>query len=120
MGKFVISESIEGFRFTLENFQGEIMGLSPFYKDRTECQFNLKRVQEMAPSAKVEDISQKIHEKLPFPKYVIFKDNNDMYRFNLEVTGGETILTSSAYTSLSHCLDTIAKIRYLIKGVYKQ
>lgn len=117
MGKFVLSQSIEGFRFVLENYQGEIIGISPFFSDEKSCKQGMLRVNRLAPGSKVEDKTGNDRSTMAYPKYVVFKDSNDMFRYNLEDKEGQSILLSPAYTSLRHCLDTVSAVRSITKGV---
>lgn len=117
MGKFVLSESIEGFRFVLENYQGEIIGISPFFQDRKACNQGLLKVKRLAPSSLAEDKTGDSKGNMAYPKYVVFKDSNEMYRYNLEDEAGQSILLSPAYTSFKHCVNTISNVRYITRGV---
>jgi uncharacterized protein YegP (UPF0339 family) len=116
MGKFVLSESSEGFRFMLENAKGEILGLSPFFLSKNECMKAIAEVLRCAPTASLEDRTKDNCQKASDPKFVVYPDSNDMYRFSLEGENGRSLMVSPSYTSLAHCLSSIALTRYNAKG----
>lgn len=117
MGKFIISESAEGYRFMFQNAKGEILGLSHFYKDQASCRNAIKYVQNKCNEAPIDDEINGSHIYVNPPKFVLYKDNNDMFRFNFEGETGDIIIEGAAYTLLQHCLDAIANIRYNVTGV---
>lgn len=41
------------------------------------------------------------------PKFEVFKDNEQMYRFRLKAPNGEIICQSEAYESKQACVDTM-------------
>lgn len=116
MGKFVISESSEGYRFLLKSSRGEIIGLGSYTNSKEEIDANRRYVEKNVLNAPIEDITGKYPGERKFPKFVIFQDENDMYRYNFLNEEGKCILSSTAYIDFERCVATIALVRQTIRG----
>ncbi len=116
MGIFVISESNEGFRFLLKTQGGEILGLCPYVETKEEVDQIVRHVDRLASKAPIEDKTGRYHVKHEDPKFIVFEDENQMFRYNLLAEDGSCILSSTGYTSFEKCVETIAKVRRTIAG----
>ena len=116
MGIFVISESNEGFRFLLKTQGGEILGLCPYKETKEEIDVLLRLVNRLAPVVPIEDKTGRYIVKHEDPKYIVFEDDNAMFRYNLLDEKGECILSSTAYSSFEKCVEAISKVRRTIAG----
>lgn len=116
MGKFVICQSVDGYRFLLENYQGEIIGISEYYETEKECKKCIHLVSHIGIDAPIEDTTGYSTLTYEGAKYVIFRDNNDMYRYNLLDENGNKLLSSTGYTSFKHCVNSITKLRRVVHG----
>lgn len=101
MGKFIIKETSTGYVFHLKAKNGEVIGTSEVYTTLTACENGISSVKKNAPVANVED--QTLEESAKNPKFVIFKDKADEFRFHLKATNGEIILDSEGYASKEGC-----------------
>ena len=116
MGKFVISDSSEGYRFLLKSSRGEIIGLGPYCETKAKIDEKRRYVERNVVSAPIEDSTGKYPGSHNNPKFVIFKDENDMYRYNFLDEKGDCILTSTAYLDFDRVVKTIANVRQTIRG----
>jgi uncharacterized protein YegP (UPF0339 family) len=50
-------------------------------------------------------------DKMPNPKFEIFKDTSGQFRFRLKAPNGEIIANSEAYTTKAACMNGIESIK---------
>ncbi len=117
MGKFVIGSSVDGYRFLLENFKGEVLGISPFFDSEEKTINAIKRAKRIIPNAKAYDETAGKVVRTGLPHFVIYKDSNDMYRFSLQEGDGSICFSSPAYTSFRYCVQVISSVRAIVSGV---
>ena len=109
MGIYQIKEVKDGFMFNLIAANGEIIGTSEHYVAKAGCHTGIKSVQHNAPIAPVED--QTAGESAPAPKFQLYKDAAEQFRFRLIAANGEIILASEGYTTKQHCHTGIASVK---------
>ena len=111
MGKFVIKEAKSGPMFNLKAGNGEIIGTSEVYSSLTACKNGIESVKKNAVKAGIEDQTVEGFEKLPNPKFEIYKDKKGEFRFRLKAGNGEPILTGEGYVSKAGCKNGIESIK---------
>ncbi len=111
MGKFLVKNAANGFKFGLIVANDEIILNSEIYSSEAACLAGIESVKKNALIAKVEDQTVEGHKVLPNPKYEIFQDKKGMLRFHLKARNGEIIAASESYAKMENCLMGIEIIR---------
>lgn len=111
MGKFIIKEVNSGFVFNLQAGNGEVIGVSQTYSTEKSCKNGIESVRKNAPIAKVEDQTDENAEKVTNPKFEIYTDKKDEFRFRLKAGNGEIILASEGYKAKASCKKGIESVR---------
>jgi uncharacterized protein YegP (UPF0339 family) len=111
MGKFIIKQAKSGPMFNLKARNGEIIGTSEIYSSVDACKNGIASVQKNAPIAGLEDQTKENFDKVPNPKFELYKDKAGEFRFRLKAGNGEVILTGESYVSKDGCKNGIASIR---------
>ena len=111
MGKFIIKQAKSGPMFNLKARNGEIIGTSEIYSSVDACKNGIASVQKNAPVAGLEDQTKENFEKVPNPKFELYKDKAGEFRFRLKAGNGEVILTGESYVSKDGCKNGIVSIR---------
>ena len=97
--------------FNLKARNGEIIGTSEIYSSVDACKNGIASVQKNAPIAGLEDQTKENFDKVPNPKFELYKDKAGEFRFRLKAGNGEVILTGESYVSKDGCKNGIASIR---------
>jgi uncharacterized protein YegP (UPF0339 family) len=95
--------------FNLVAVNGEVIGTSETYTSKAACLNGVESVRTNAPNANIED--QTIGEIKKTPKFEIYMDKADEYRFRLKAVNGEIILKSEGYVSKAGCKNGIDSVR---------
>ena len=109
MGTFKVKETATGHVFHLAAGNGETIGTSEVYSSKSACLKGVESVRNNAPVAKVED--QTADESVTNPKFEIYRDKAQQFRFRLKATNGEIILASEGYTAKDSCKNGIESVR---------
>jgi len=110
MGKFVIKQAKNGPMFNLKARNGQVIGTSEVYSSLSACKAGIESVRKAVASANVEDQTREGFEVLSNPKFEIYKDKKNEYRFRLKSRNGEIILTGEGYSAKDSCRKGIASI----------
>jgi len=108
MGKFKVKETNTGFVFSLAANNGETIGTSQVYSSKAACLKGAESVRNTAPKANIED--QTAQESATNPKFEIYFDKADEFRFRLRASNGENILASEGYTTKANCKNGIESV----------
>ena len=111
MGKFAIRKTNTGVKFDLKAGNGQVIATSEVYTTLAACKNGIASVQKNAPVANVENQTEEGYAKAKNPKFEIYKDKADEFRFRLKATNGQVIATSEGYTSMAACENGIASVR---------
>ena len=111
MSKFVIREVPSGIKFDLKAGNGQVIATSEVYTTKAACLNGVESVQKNAPIAKFEDQTVEGFETVTNPKFEMYKDKADEYRFRLKARNGEIIATSEGYKAKASCLNGIDSVR---------
>lgn len=110
MGKFVVKMTETGFAFHLRAANGETIGISEMYTSEEACNKGIENVRKISKSAETEDQTRLRARELKYPKFVIYKDESDKFRFRLLAHNGQELLVSQAYTAKASCKNGINSI----------
>ena len=110
MGKFVIKQTATGYNFQLKAGNGEAIGVSEVYASLASCKKGIASVQKNAPVAGVQDLTEE-GAAVKHPKFEIYVDKKEEFRFRLKATNGEVILASEGYAKKASCLNGIESVR---------
>jgi uncharacterized protein YegP (UPF0339 family) len=110
MPKFQVYKDAAGkFRFRLRAGNNQIVAVGEAYEQRASCINGIRSIQKNC-SAEIEDLTIK-DRKVPNPKYQIYKDAADKFRFRLKAPNGEIIAEGEGYESKEGCLNGIEVVR---------
>lgn len=111
MGKYVVKESKNGFRFNLVAGNGQVIGSSQIYKAEKSCLNGIESVRKNAPEAALEDQSVENFAAEKAPKFELYVDKGGEFRFRLKARNGEIILSGEGYKAKASCLNGIESVR---------
>ncbi|MBR4588939.1 MAG: YegP family protein [Lachnospiraceae bacterium] len=111
MGKFVIKQAKSGPMFNLKAGNGEIILTSQIYADEKSCRNGIESIMKNAPEAGIEDQTVEGFEELKHPKFEVYTDKSDDFRFRLKASNGQIIGTGQGYASKAGCLKGIESIK---------
>jgi uncharacterized protein YegP (UPF0339 family) len=109
MGKFIIKKTNTGFIFYLKANNLQTVCTSQVYSSLSACKIGIESVRKNC-GTDFEDQTLQKFEPLKNPKWEIYLDKADEYRFRLKASNGENILASQGYTTKSACKNGIASI----------
>ena len=108
--KFVIKiAKNDEFYFNLYAPNGRVIATSETYTTLQNCKKGINSVKNNALSH-VEDTTVDSPEVLTHPKFVLFLDKAQRYRFNLCASNGEVVSISQGYSTKANALGGIASI----------
>ena len=110
MSKFSAKLTQAGFSFNLVADNNEIIATSQAYTSKSACLKGIESVQANAPYAPVEDQTVADFERLESPKFEVFTDKADKFRFRLKAANGEIIAASQGYKAKASCLKGIESV----------
>lgn len=111
MGKYVVKKGKTGFHFNLHASNGQVIGSSEVYSSETSCLNGIESVRKNAPAAAVEDQTVEGFATEKCPKFEIYKDKADEFRFRLKAKNGEPILASEGYTRKDGCRNGVESVK---------
>jgi uncharacterized protein YegP (UPF0339 family) len=110
MGKFVMKPTEnEGVMFNLYADNGRVICTPQVYANESSCLSGIESVKTNSRS-KIEDQTVEGFKKLTNPKFEIFMDKGDKYRFRLKAMNGEIVAASQGYMSKESCKKGIESI----------
>lgn len=110
-GKFEIKKSKDGrFVFNLYASNNVIVATSQVYSSSSSAMNGIKSVIANAATSPIEDQTLKNVTTVPYPKWEIYLDKGDQYRFRLCASNGSCVCHSQGYTSKANCKKGIESI----------
>ncbi|MCL2317476.1 MAG: YegP family protein [Methanomassiliicoccaceae archaeon] len=109
MGKFVVKAAKTGVMFNLIASNGKVICTSQVYANESSCMNGIESVKKNSKS-KIEDQTMEGYQKLTNPKFEIFMDVGNKYRFRLRAMNGEIVAASQGYMSKDSCKKGIASV----------
>ncbi len=111
MGKFEIkSTSNDKFMFNLLAANSQVICTSQTYSSKKSCEAGIDSIKRNC-NAEIEDQTLKEYEVLKHPKYEIYLDAGEKYRFRLKASNGEIIAASQGYADKGGCKNGIRSIQ---------
>lgn len=117
MGKFVLSEAKNGYKFNLVAGNGEVIASSQVYKSAASAKKGIASVSANAAVAKIENQTEKGYTPLTNPKFEVYQDKKKEFRFRLKAKNGQIIATGEGYAKLDGCLKGIASVQKNAKEI---
>ena len=111
MGKFVVRKTNTGVKFDLKASNGQVIATSEVYASDDACKNGIASVQKNAPVAAVENQTVEGYATEKHPKFEIYKDKAEEFRFRLKATNGQIIAVSEGYTTLASCENGIESVK---------
>lgn len=111
MAKFQVYKDAAGkCRFRLRADNNRIIAVGEAYDKHAGCINGIKSIQRNCNSA-IEDTTVEGAKKLPNPKYEVYRDAANKYRFRLKAGNGQIIAESEGYETKDACLDGIEAVK---------
>ncbi len=110
MGKFIIKATGTGIKFDLKATNGQVVATSQVYKSLKSCKRGIASVMKNAAVAQIEDQTVEGFETLKNPKFQIYKDKSDQFRFRLTARNGQIIAVGEDYTVLRNCINGVNSV----------
>jgi DNA-binding protein Alba len=108
--KFQVYKDTAGkFRFRLLADDDKIVAVGEAYEQHAGCLNGIKSIQRNCDS-EIEDLTIE-DRKVSNPKYQIFKDAADEFRFHLKAGNGEIIAESGGFKTREDCLRTVDAVK---------
>ena len=111
MGKFVLSQTPNGYKFNLVAGNGEVIATSQVYKSAATAKKGIASVAATAPVANIENQTVKDFKAAVNPKFEVYKDKKGEFRFRLKAKNGQIIATGEGYSKVDSCLKGIASVQ---------
>ena len=116
-GFFEIKKSKDDrYVFNLYASNRVIIATSQIYSSSKSALNGANSVIANAEKANVEDQTLKNYTPVPYPKWEIYKDKGNQYRFRLSASNGSCICHSQGYTSKANCKNGIESIIRTVKN----
>lgn len=111
VGKFEIKKAKDGrYVFNLYASNHVIVATSQIYSSAQSALVGIKSIIANAEKSPIEDTTLKSYEALPYPKWEIYLDKSEHYRFRLYASNGSCVVHSQGYTSKANCKKGIESI----------
>lgn len=111
MSKFVIREVKSGIKFDLKATNGQVIATSEVYESKAACENGIESIRKNAPIANLEDQTVADFETVTNPKFELYRDKADQFRFRLKARNGQIIAVSEDYTTKAACENGIESVR---------
>ena len=111
MGKFVIRSVRSGLKFDLYAANGQSILTSEVYSTEHVCRKGIESVRKNGPIAGVENQTEEGYAVLAHPKFEMYQDKAEFYRFRLKARNGEIIAVSETYLAKAGCLNGIESVK---------
>ncbi|PKL22577.1 MAG: hypothetical protein CVV48_01960 [Spirochaetae bacterium HGW-Spirochaetae-4] len=110
-GKFIISKTPKGFfRFSLQAANYQTVLTSQNYASLRNCKDGIEAIKKNATAAVEDQTLQKV-EKKKFPKYEVYLDNANQFRYRLLASNGQNIaMAEEGYATKQGCFSGIDAI----------
>jgi uncharacterized protein YegP (UPF0339 family) len=104
----VYKDKANKYRFRLRAPNNKIVTVGEAYESKSGCFNGVNAVKKYCGS-EIEDMT-KGEEKKPAPKFQVYKDRNDKFRFHLIAPNYEIVAVSEGYESRAGCLNGIKAV----------
>ena len=111
VGKFEIKKTKDGrFVFNLYASNHVIVATSQIYSSSQSALNGIKSIIANAEKSPIEDTTLKAFDTLSYPKWEIYLDKAEHFRFRLYASNGSCVVHSQGYTSKANCKKGIESI----------
>ena len=110
MGKFAVEQTKSGYHFNLKAVNGQVIATSETYKTLDACLSGIESVRKNS-AAEIEDQTVAGYEELKNPKFQVYQDKAEQFRFRLNAKNGQIIAIGEDYTTLRKCLNGVASVK---------
>ena len=110
MGKFIISDAKNGFKFNLVASNGETIASSQIYSAKATAKKGIESVIKNC-SSPVENQTVANFEQEKNPKFEIYKDKKGEFRFRLKSSNGQIVAVGEGYANLAGVQNGIKSIQ---------
>lgn len=111
MGKYIVKKTPTGYNFALKATNGEVIATSEVYKTKMSCKLGIASVKANAPVAALEDQTVEDFKAERHPKFEVYTDKGEQYRFRLKAKNGQVVASSEAYVNKLNCLNGVESVR---------
>ena len=108
--KFLIKKTDTGFNFMLIAPNSQPIGASKVFKSLDEAKAAVEEVKKIAASAPTENQTNKTVKEEKAPRFVIYFDKAEKFRFRLEGEDGSALLSSEPYNSAASARNGVASV----------
>ena len=108
--KFVVKKTNTGYNFLLVASNGQPVGSSQVYSSLKSALAGVEAVRKASAANVIEDTTAKEVEEQKNPKFVIYLDKAEEFRFRLQASNGQNVLASEGYTTLAACKNGCASV----------
>ena len=108
--KFQVKKTNTGYNFLLVATNGQPVGHSQVYKSLKSALGGIESIKNITKDIETEDQTAKEVEEKKNPKFVIYFDKANEYRFRLQAANGQPVLASEGYKSLAAVKNGIASV----------
>ena len=108
--KFQVKKTNTGYNFLLIATNGQPVGHSQVYKSLKSALGGIESIKNITKDIETEDQTAKEVEEKKNPKFVIYFDKAQDYRFRLQAANGQPVLASEGYKSLAAVKNGIASV----------
>ena len=105
----VYKDSKGKYRFRFRAGNGRIVAIGEAYEQHASCLKGIRSIQNNCNS-EIEDLTIE-SKKIPNPKYQIYYDDQNKFRFRLKAKNGEIIAQGEGYETKEGCLNGIDALR---------
>ncbi len=110
MGKFVTKTVPTGVKFVLKATNGQVILDSEVYSSEGACLKGIDSVKRSCVGP-VEDQTKENFEVLTNPKFEVYLDKAEDFRFRLKAKNGQIVGISEAYKSWDACINGINSVK---------
>ena len=111
MSRFVLRKVNTGIKFDLFAGNGQEILTSEVYGSRAACLRGVESVRKNAPAAPLEIQTEEGCPSFPNPKFELYLDKRNCFRFRLRSRNGKIIAVSDEYSTKAAALSGIDSVR---------
>ena len=102
MGKYVIRKSKVGFYFNVEAANGQVIATAQAYKSKPSCKSAIEALKKLV-NAPIEDLTIKDAPRHSNPKWQVYQDRKNEFRFRLVASNGNYLIWGEGYSTMQAC-----------------
>ena len=102
MGKYVIRKSKVGFYFNVEAANGQVIATAQAYKSKPSCKSAIEALKKLV-NAPIEDLTIKDAPRQSNPKWQVYQDRKNEFRFRLVASNGNYLIWGEGYSTMQAC-----------------